>query len=174
MFGFCPRCGSEGLRPKEENFLACGACGLGYFINPAIAVTAVIVERGGRILLVKRAYDPMKGKLDLPGGFVNLDESAEDALKREIKEELDIRLESYEFFMSCPNEYHFGGVTYFTLDLAFICRVNEHKGIAVSDEIEDYVLVTPGEIGLEEIAFASTRSILERYRSVFGARASGP
>ena len=91
-------------------------------------------------------------------------------MKREIKEELNIGLEGHEYFMSCPNDYKFGGLTYFTIELAFICRVREHKGIAVSDEIEDCVLVMPGEIRLEDIAFASTKSMLDSYKSIYGNR----
>jgi mutator protein MutT len=166
VFRFCPKCGSEGFRPREENLLSCGSCGLEYFINPAIAVSAIIVDKRGEILLVKRAFDPMKGKLDFPGGFVNLDESAEDALKREIMEELNIRLDGYEYFMSHTNEYHFGGLTYFILELAFICRVEEHRGIDISDEIEDYVLARPGGISPEDLAFPSTRAILEKFISI--------
>ena len=168
VFRFCPRCGSEGLRPRENNLLSCGACGLEYFINPVMAVSAIIVDRSGRILLVRRARDPMRGKLDLPGGFVDLEESVEDALKREIKEELDIVLDGHDYFMSHPNNYHFGGITYFTIELAFICRVSEHRDIALSDEIEDYVLARPGDIKPEDIAFPSTGAMLERYGSIYG------
>jgi ADP-ribose pyrophosphatase YjhB (NUDIX family) len=168
VFRFCPKCGSGGLCTKENNLLSCGACGLEYFINPVMAVSAIIVDRGGRLLLVRRARDPMRGKLDLPGGFVDLEESAEDALIREIKEELDIVIEGHEYFMSHPNKYQFGGITYFTIELAFICRISEHGDIALSDEIEDYVLARPGDIKSEDIAFPSTRAMLERYGSIYG------
>lgn len=168
VFRFCPRCGSEGLSPKEDNLLSCTSCGLEYFINPALAVTAIIVDRGGMILLVRRAREPMKGRLDLPGGFVDLDESAEDALKREIKEELDIEIDGYEYFMSCTNNYHFGGITYFIIELVFICRIDEYTGINISDEIMDYIIVRPDEIDPDDFGFPSTRAIHKKYVSIFG------
>lgn len=54
--------------------------------NPALAVDAVVIKNG-RILLVKRRNDPYKGKMALPGGFVEYGERTEDAVLRELREE---------------------------------------------------------------------------------------
>ena len=80
----------------------------------------MIVNDKGEILFTKRSVDPHKGMLDLPGGFVDIMESAENALVREIKEELNLNIEHFQYFMSSPNEYIFGGLSVFTLDLAYI------------------------------------------------------
>jgi 8-oxo-dGTP diphosphatase len=59
--------------------------------RPVVAVGAVIVE-GDRVLLVKRGNEPLKGEWSLPGGAVEVGESLETALIREVREEtcLDI------------------------------------------------------------------------------------
>lgn len=54
--------------------------------NPALAVDAVVIKNG-RVLLIRRRNDPYKGKLALPGGFVEYGERTEDAVLRELREE---------------------------------------------------------------------------------------
>ena len=54
--------------------------------RPIVGVGAVIVD-GDRVLLVKRAHEPLKGEWSLPGGAVEVGESLEAALVREVREE---------------------------------------------------------------------------------------
>jgi len=63
-----------------------------YPSQPVVAVAAVIVK-GGKMLLVKRANEPARGKWSLPGGVVELGESLRDALIREVREECGIDIE---------------------------------------------------------------------------------
>ena len=58
-----------------------------YYFNPSSAVACFIRNSRGELLLVRRAKEPAKGRLDLPGGFVDMHESAEEAAQREVKEE---------------------------------------------------------------------------------------
>jgi ADP-ribose pyrophosphatase YjhB (NUDIX family) len=55
--------------------------------NPLVGVGAVVVDDRGRILLVKRGTEPMKGHWSLPGGLLELGESLTEGVKREIFEE---------------------------------------------------------------------------------------
>ena len=94
-FKFCPRCSSEmtrremfgGVRP------VCPQCGWIYFLDPKVAA-AVLVEAGGRILLVRRANEPFLGLWTLPAGFVNGGEDPAEAATRECLEEtgLSVRI----------------------------------------------------------------------------------
>ena len=61
------------------------------FYLTADAVVFTILNRELKILLIKRKYEPYKGKFALPGGFVNLDEDLEDACKRELREETGVK-----------------------------------------------------------------------------------
>ena len=64
---------------------ACDDCG--QWPQPSLAVDAVAI-RGDEVLLIRRGSEPWKGMLAFPGGFVDSGENPEDAVIRELKEEL--------------------------------------------------------------------------------------
>lgn len=94
-YRYCPRCSAELVEKKIDHRKrkVCPVCGFVLYKNPAPASGAIIVQNG-KILLVKRRYDPFKGDWSLPAGFIEYDESPENCVIREIKEEvnLDIRI----------------------------------------------------------------------------------
>jgi 8-oxo-dGTP diphosphatase len=65
------------------------------YSNPTPTVD-VILQRGSKVLMVRRKKDPFKGQLALPGGFVNEGETTEDAMKREAMEETSFEVEPIE------------------------------------------------------------------------------
>jgi ADP-ribose pyrophosphatase YjhB (NUDIX family) len=88
---FCPRCG--GALEPEEDHLRCSGCGERYWANPLPAVQ-MLLERDGRVLLARRGIEPRIGHWDLPGGFVEESEPAAAAVRRELREETGLDLES--------------------------------------------------------------------------------
>lgn len=93
---FCPRCG-HALHPAEVHGRmrpVCAGCDFIFYFDPKVAVLVVIVQNE-KVLLVQRANDPGKGSWACPAGFVEHDESPEDAAVREVLEEtgLVIRVE---------------------------------------------------------------------------------
>lgn len=78
-FGYCPHCGSARFVDNNAQSKRCLDCGLIYYINPKAAVVALITNDEGDILVCRRAKEPARGTLDLPGGFTDLDETAEEA-----------------------------------------------------------------------------------------------
>jgi len=160
---YCPYCGEKSFRAGDENYMQCDACQKKFYINASGAVACIIENPQGEILLTRRAFDPAKGKLDLPGGFVNPDETAEDAIKRELKEELNLETVSMQYIGSSHNHYPYGEMVYFTLDLGFKCLVTDFTNMQVADDVAGYVFVPPHRINLQEIGFPSIRNILQLY-----------
>ncbi len=162
---YCPYCGADAFRPGKENYLQCGVCGRKFFINASAAVACVIVNPRGEILLTRRKFEPAKGMLDLPGGFVNIDEKAEDAVRREIHEELNLKVDSMQYICTTTNRYLYGGIVYFTLDLGFKCLVSDFSVMQAADDVDGYVFLSPGDIDLQQICFQSIRDIVQTYLS---------
>jgi len=166
VFRFCPKCGSEGFQYQSDSSFKCNSCSFRYFINSSTAVTAIIRAANGKILLTERLNDPMKGTLDLPGGFVDVGESAEEALAREIKEELNLTVTDYSYFGSYPNRYLYGGIVYFTLDMVFICNVEGFKMISAGDDVADYMFLDIKEIDMEAVGLESVKKVLADYTAL--------
>jgi mutator protein MutT len=127
----------------------------------AAAVVAVIYNNNDEILLTRRKHNPFAGFLDLPGGFVNLHETAENAVIREIKEELNIDVSEYKFVATYPNEYVFGGIQYFTEDIVFLCRIADFSSISANDDISDYEFRTIDKINIDEIGLNSIKNVIQ-------------
>ncbi len=86
---FCPRCGQP-ADVEYPRFMSCPHCGYGAYYNPKPVAAAIPATADGRIILLRRGFEPGKGLWTFPGGFVDLGESVEDAARRETLEELEI------------------------------------------------------------------------------------
>jgi len=162
---YCPRCGSSQFIYQDDKSFKCESCDFHFFINSAAAVAAIIENDEKEILMTIRAKEPEKGLLDLPGGFVDPGETAEEALKREIKEELNLQITDTEFLTSYPNEYIFSGYSVYTLDLAFVCKIKDLEKLNVKDDVAGYQFLSYDEIDLKKIGLKSIRNILKHYIS---------
>jgi 8-oxo-dGTP diphosphatase len=58
--------------------------------TPALTTDCVVFDKTGRVLLVRRKNAPFRGRYALPGGFVEVDETVEDACRRELREETGV------------------------------------------------------------------------------------
>jgi mutator protein MutT len=162
-FKFCPFCGSKEFVWDGAKSHRCGSCRHKLYVNEAAATVALIANAQGELLFVRRKYDPAKGTLDLPGGFVDLGETAEHAITREVKEEINLEVSKLQFFGSFPNRYLFGGVVYFTLDLVFTCAVRNFAPLSAADDAESYLFIAPQKVNIDEIGLESIREVVKAY-----------
>lgn len=163
QYRYCPDCGGRSFNLEPGSVYRCGDCGFVLHINAASAVCAIIEDDRGRILLTERKYEPAESTLDLPGGFVDIGETAEEALQREIMEELGLEVTRMDYFMSAPNIYIYRDVVYHTLDLAFLVKVHDFKSFHSADDVAGTVFFKPDNIDLSKIGLSSIREIVRSY-----------
>lgn len=163
VFKYCPRCGSHEFKVTGSRSFRCSNCNFEFYINSAAAVAALIFNEEGKMLFSRRAIDPDKGMLDLPGGFVDPMESAEQAIKREIKEELGVDVISLKYFGSFPNEYKYSGLSIFTTDLTFLIKIDNWGEITPMDDISSVEFYYPEEVDMNELPSVSMKNIISAY-----------
>ncbi len=131
IFNVCPKCSSKNIEYKDGKKWFCYDCGFDLYNNVAAAVGVIICDDSNNVLFEVRNKNPRKGFLCLPGGFVNPDERAEDAIVRECKEEIGVELEDTEFLCTFPNIYEYKEIIYKTCDIFFTGKAkNTYKTIA--------------------------------------------
>jgi 8-oxo-dGTP pyrophosphatase MutT (NUDIX family) len=138
----------------------CGACEFQFYRNPAVATAALITDDQGRVLLTRRSRDPARGKLGMPGGFVDFGETAEAGLRREVREEIGLELDNLCFLTSWPNDYHYGGILYPTVDLFFVSRVPSFSAARPLSEVAGLEVCDPRSLAPADMAFDSMRHAL--------------
>lgn len=161
-FKVCPKCGSDSLKFDDLKKFYCSVCNWTFFHNVATAV-AGILKYNNEVILTVRAHDPDVGKLDLPGGFVDPGETAEEALIREVKEELDVDIEDLKYLFSFSNEYRYKGINYNTCDLFFEAELKSINFSIEQSEISDIIWVNKSTVIYEKIAFRSLQNGLQLY-----------
>lgn len=115
-FRYCPRCSSSDFTESSPQSKRCGNCGFEYFMNASAAYVALIVNENDELLVLTRGREPAKGTLDLPGGFSEIGETAEEGVRREVLEETGLTVDKAKYLFSQPNVYPYSGINIFTLD----------------------------------------------------------
>lgn len=161
-FRHCPHCAHSSNCASPREF-RCADCGFRYFHNVAAAVAAFIVH-DGYLLLTRRARAPAAGTLDLPGGFVDPHESLEQALARELDEELGLAIApgQQRYLFSLPNHYAFAGVSYATADSFFRIDCATRPLVLARDDVVEVMWLRFDEIDTTAIGLDSARAAVVR------------
>lgn len=166
-FLYCPVCGSSHFTPATEKSKRCENCGFEYFLNPSAAVAAFILNANGELLVERRKNDPAKGTLDLPGGFADTDETLEEAVRREICEETGLQVTQTGYLFSQPNVYHYSGFDVRTLDVFFLCAVENDTKVLAADDAAECMWVAPEDLHIEQFGLRSVRQALYLFLEKF-------
>ncbi len=163
-FVFCPKCGSSSFNSKDGGrSYRCEKCEFQFYINNSAAVACLIFNTAGELLLTRRAIEPNKGMLDLPGGFVEPMETAEEAVFREIKEELNLQVTHMTYLVSFPNLYPFSNFVVPTVDLAFVCETDDLGLLNPADDVTSVEFIHPENFDLDTLCSESMKQIVRYY-----------
>jgi ADP-ribose pyrophosphatase YjhB (NUDIX family) len=151
---FCPRC----AQPADVDYprsIACPHCGYGAYYNPKPVAAAIPTTPDGRIILLRRGFDPGKGLWTFPGGFVDLGETVEEAAQREAQEEIraTVTLTHLVGVYSRPQDR--------VILIVFAATTADPP--QTTDEAPEVATFSPDEIPWEELAFWSTTNALKDF-----------
>ena len=158
-FRFCPACGgtfeTRKIKENEPDRLVCSQCEFILYQDPKL-VACSIVEIENKIVLLRRAIDPQKGKWVIPGGYVDQGEKVENAAIRETLEECGIQTR----LKSLLGVYSYTG----RVAVVVVYVADYVAGdLVVDDESQEVRLCTAEEIPWDDLAFPSTRDALKDY-----------
>lgn len=159
MYKFCPQCGGglakRVLKHPEPERLVCTVCGFVFYVDPKLAVIALVPLEGG-LVLTRRAIEPGYGLWVAPGGFVDLGETTVEAVVRETQEETLLTVRVARLL----NAYSYLGSQ--TVVLAYITEYLAGTPTAGDETLECRVF-RPEEIPWTELAFRSTKEALAEF-----------
>lgn len=152
---YCPRCGTAltlKLQYSRER-PTCPACHWIYFPDPKVAV-AVLVEEKGKVLLVRRAMAPERGRWTLPAGFLDAGEDPIQAAERECLEEIGLNVKVSNLLDVIYGQEHPRGA-----HILIVYRANIISGtLSPGDDVDRAAFFSPN--ALPTLAFESTNRIL--------------
>jgi 8-oxo-dGTP diphosphatase len=164
-FKYCPRCATalemRPSHPPDPERPACPNCGFVHYENPSPTVQAWI-ERDGAYLALRRGQEPLKGRWNMPGGFVEPGESGPEAIAREVREETGLEVEVDDVLGIFASTYGDGEDAKPIFDVAYRCRITGGDFV-VSDESEEAGWFPLAEF--PEPAFEGERLALAALRS---------
>jgi ADP-ribose pyrophosphatase YjhB (NUDIX family) len=167
---YCRRCGRE-LNRQDDGFVC--ANGHTIYANPAPTVGVFFLNDFGQVMLAVRGIEPNKGTLDTPGGFVETGESSEQAMQREITEELGLQQKDYsplEYLTSAVSTYEYGGETFDVLSSFYVSKLSATATPQPADDVSDITWIHPDDINLQAIGNTDVKTAVHTLRKHLAGR----
>lgn len=164
QFKYCPKCGSDQFLINNAKSKKCNSCGFIYYFNSCSATVGIIYNQQGELLVATRAAEPAKGTYDLPGGFVDMFESGEECIKREIKEETNLDVTALEYLFSVPNIYVYSGFEVHTLDMVYKCTINDFSPMKAEDDVTQLSFISRKNLNPDEFGLLSIKGVIEKLK----------
>jgi ADP-ribose pyrophosphatase YjhB (NUDIX family) len=157
-FRYCPAC-ATGLVDRE-GARHCPSCKRDWYSNAAPTAGAAIF-RDGRVLVTKRGIDPEKGKFDIPGGFLDQGEGPIEGLRRELREELQVEIDTTmaDVVQMVPHEYGDDGE--WVLAIGFFARLVSGE-ITPGSDVEEAHWITEDELDGIEFAWDHDKDLVRK------------
>ena len=162
----CPKCGGF-FAPDTPRSRRCRNCGFVYYLNASAATAAFVLDENDRLLVCRRAKEPARGTLDLPGGFVDPGESIEQGLTREIKEETGCDIATLRFLFGGSNDYCFSNFTVPTADCFFLVTLAPDSTPKGSDDASDMQWIPLSDINPDDFGLHSIAQAVRRFLSTY-------
>lgn len=163
QFHYCPKCGSDHFVVNNDKSKKCEKCGFVYYFNSCAATVALILNAKNELLVCRRAKEPAKGTLDLPGGFVDMHETAEEGVTREVLEETGLIVKEAIYQFSLPNIYVYSDFEVHTLDMFFLCKVDQTDCLEANDDVTDSFFLPLPDINVDDFGLDSIRKGLSKF-----------
>ena len=164
QFKYCPKCGSDQFLDNNFKSKRCAHCGFVYYFNSCASTVGLIFNQKGELLVATRAHEPSKGTYDLPGGFVDMYETGEEAMKREIKEETNLDVVGLKYLFSVPNTYVYSGFEVHTLDMVFECQVDDFSSMRAEDDVNKLNFICRENLNPNEFGLLSIKGIIKKLK----------
>lgn len=153
----CIFCGGK-LKPIDGTVYVCLVCKKENYNNPVACTTAIILNNDrNEILMAVRGQEPEKGKLDFPGGFVEVDEEIEPAMRREVMEETGLEVNILGLLGAYTNHYMDDR---WTADIVYVLTIKSGEPVA-ADDVAELKWYKIDEIPDDQIAFKAMKNELK-------------
>ena len=158
----CPRCAA--VLENDGQTATCAACGFVAHASSEPTACALVLDDAGRVLLARRAFDPERGKWDLPGGFLEEGEEPLDGLRRELLEETGLEIEPLDFVGVWVDRYGDAEDAIATLNLYWTARIVSGEPVP-ADDVSELAWFSLDDLpGDEDIAFGNVVKALRSRR----------
>lgn len=164
---FCRRCGAV-LTQDQGHVYKC-ANGHTLYLNSSPAVGIFLVNDADEVVVVIRRIEPGKGRFDSPGGFCDGNETLEQAIAREVQEEIGIAPDAYDppqFIASGIDLYNFGGETVNVISSIFWARFHTGLEFKPQDDVASVTLFPLKDLNPADFYFPAVRQGAEKLKGL--------